>query len=131
VSPRTPASPGTPAPSGGTTATGPDVVVSEFELGRKGWVRATLSSFKGRRYVSIRLWVARRDDPLADELVPTAKGLTVSADYADELLEAVQALRDAADGSRGRGSLDATRPRHPLGTLKGQACPCSATIRRL
>jgi Transcriptional Coactivator p15 (PC4) len=72
-----------------------DVVVSEFELGRKGWVRATLNEFRGKRYASVRLYVEPRDQPGA-ELIPTKAGLTVEVSYLDELLEAVQALQEAA-----------------------------------
>jgi hypothetical protein len=66
-------------------------VLHEFELGHRGTVRATLETFKGKRYASVRLWVEPRDTPGAD-LIPTSKGLTVPLEYVPELLEAAQAL---------------------------------------
>jgi hypothetical protein len=72
-------------------------VLHEFELGRRGTVRTTLESFKGKRYASVRLWVEPREQPGAN-LIPTSNGLTVPLEYVPELLEATQALAAAVKG---------------------------------
>lgn len=72
-------------------------VLHEFELGHRGTVRATVETFRGKRYGSVRLWVEPREQPGAD-LIPTSKGLSVPIEYVPELLEAVQALATAVKG---------------------------------
>lgn len=74
---------------------GPDQVLHEFELGRRGTVRTTLETFKGKRYASVRLWVEPREMHGAD-LIPTSKGITVPIEYIGELVEAVASLKGAA-----------------------------------
>jgi hypothetical protein len=69
-------------------------VVAEFEVPR-GFIRATVDEFRGKRYASIRLWVEPRDLAGAD-LIPTSKGLSVPIEYTPDLLEACQALAAAA-----------------------------------
>lgn len=73
-------------------------VLHEFELGHRGTVRATLETFKGRRFASVRLWVEAREAPPGADLIPTAKGLTVPIEYVGELVEAAQALGEAVKG---------------------------------
>jgi hypothetical protein len=75
---------------------GPDHVLYEFELGRRGTVRTTLETFKGKKYASVRLWVEPREGPPGSDLIPTSKGLTVPIEYIAELVEAVVALKGAA-----------------------------------
>jgi hypothetical protein len=75
-----------------------DQVLHEFELGRRGTVRTTLETFKGKKYASVRLWVEPREQPGAD-LIPTSKGLTVPLEFVPELQEAIAALA-AAVGRR-------------------------------
>jgi hypothetical protein len=70
-------------------------ILLEFELANRGTVRATIETFKGKRYASIRLWVEPRETPGAD-LIPTSKGISVPVEYIPELLEAAQALASAA-----------------------------------
>jgi hypothetical protein len=81
------------------------VIAHEFELGHRGFVRATLDTFKGRQFASLRLWVEPRDQPGAP-LIPTAKGLTVPVEYIAELVQAAQALaeRKVADGQTRRAA---------------------------
>jgi hypothetical protein len=76
---------------------GSDQVAHEFELGKRGWVRATIDTFKQKRYASVRLWVEPRETPGA-ELIPTSKGLTVPIEFVPELVEAVLALGEAVKG---------------------------------
>ncbi len=74
-------------------------VVHEFEI-RTGAVRASVGDFRGRRRLDVRVWVERRDSPGA-ELIPTPRGLSLPIEYADDLLEAAQAIV-AAVASSGR-----------------------------
>jgi Transcriptional Coactivator p15 (PC4) len=83
-----------------------DNVVHEFELERAGTVRASLSEFRGRERIDLRLWVEPRDQP-GGELIPTAKGVNVPVEFLDDLEEAVAALRRAV----GRSGPVRRRPR--------------------
>ena len=89
-------------------------VVGEFET-KAGAVRATLSDWRGRLRADIRLWVEPRESP-GSELVPTAKGLSVPIEYADDLLELVLALSAAAQNElrdrQGRRSSTTTTSTH-------------------
>jgi Transcriptional Coactivator p15 (PC4) len=78
-------------------------VLAEFEWEHRGFVRATVDSFKGRDYASIRLWVEPSGQTGAD-LIPTGKGLSVPIEYASDLLECVQALAAAAPKRTARRS---------------------------
>ncbi len=68
-------------------------VVYEFEYPGRGTVRASVSEFRRKTYLDLRLWVENE----AGELVPTRKGVSVHQDYLPELREAVQALADAIE----------------------------------
>ena len=57
-------------------------------------VYASLSTFRGRRYLDLRVY--RLNDE--GHLVPTRKGLTLAVDLLSELEAAVAALKQAADG---------------------------------
>lgn len=56
-------------------------------------IRATISTFKGARYVSLRIFWR----PEGADFVPTKRGITISVEDLPELEAAVQALRDAVD----------------------------------
>ncbi len=73
-----------------------DEVLYEFEKPR-ATVRATLSTFRGKRYASIREYVEPRDQPGA-ALIPTKAGITVEVDDLAELRACVEALETAARG---------------------------------
>ncbi|MCA1647727.1 MAG: transcriptional coactivator p15/PC4 family protein [Chloroflexi bacterium] len=68
-------------------------VVHEFELGKRGTVRASVGQFRGHRFADLRLWV--EIEP-GDDLVPTKKGLSVPLEFLDELEAAIAALKGAA-----------------------------------
>lgn len=55
-------------------------------------VRATLQEYKGRHYVSLRIYV---ENDLG-EWVPTKKGLTLTVDLLPELVQAVRLLEAEA-----------------------------------
>jgi len=76
----------------------PSNVVFEFEAGRRGTVRASVSHYKGKVYADLRLWVEPRESPGA-ELIPTSKGLSLPIEFADEMREAADALANAAKAS--------------------------------
>jgi hypothetical protein len=69
-----------------------EIVVAEFPKNRDQSIKARLYTFGGRRYGDVRIFAANADD--AD--YPTRKGLSVAVDRLPELLEAVQALVEAA-----------------------------------
>lgn len=79
-----------------------DQSVYEFEKSR-ATVRATVSTFRGKRYVSIREFVEPRDQP-GSALIPTKAGVTVEVDDLPELRACVDALEAAVttDAKSGR-----------------------------
>jgi hypothetical protein len=66
-------------------------VIHEFEAGR-GTIRTTISEFRDKRYIDVRLWVEPRDQPGA-ALIPTKRGVSVPIEYLDDLAEAVALVR--------------------------------------
>lgn len=64
-------------------------IVQEFELGRRGTVRASLSRLSGKLYADLRLWV--EPSPGAP-LVPTKAGLTLAPDWLPVVRECLDAL---------------------------------------
>jgi hypothetical protein len=62
-------------------------VLHEFKRNAEETLRVSLSTFKGRTYVDIRLFYT--DDK--DELAPTKKGITVTPELWDEFRVAVAA----------------------------------------
>lgn len=68
-------------------------IVHEFDLGRRGVVRSSITEFRGRRFADLRLWVEPRDQPRA-ALIPTRKGISIPVEHMDELLESLQAIAD-------------------------------------
>ncbi len=69
-----------------------DLVVFEFERRLGTVVRAAVSRFKGRDYLSIREWTE-----IQGELCPTRRGITLSVEFLPEIRQAVQALADAIE----------------------------------
>jgi hypothetical protein len=68
-------------------------LVFTFPKNQREEVRATLSTFHGRRIADIRVYRANEDD----EDLPTRKGIALDVRSLPRLLEAVQALVDAAN----------------------------------
>jgi hypothetical protein len=68
-------------------------VVYSFPKNSREEVRATLTTFKGRRLADIRVWAA---DDEGDGDHPTRKGISVRVEDLGKLLEAVRALREAS-----------------------------------
>jgi hypothetical protein len=66
-------------------------VIHEFEAGR-GAIRTSVSQFRGKTFVDVRLWVEPRDQSGAD-LIPTKRGLSVDAAYLDDLEEEIALAR--------------------------------------
>ena len=56
-------------------------------------VRASVSTFQGRRYVDLRVYFTGADS----EAHPTRKGIAVAVEQLSELAEAVRRLRAAVD----------------------------------
>jgi len=75
-----------------------DQVLHEFEAGRHTY-RASLSQFRGETYLDLREWY--EPEP-GQPLKPTRKGISVRAEYLEELQEAVAALAAAVKGNSGR-----------------------------
>jgi hypothetical protein len=71
----------------GQSETSENVVVFEFERGYDSVIRASVSTYRGKEYLDLRLWVT-----IDGELRPTKKGLSVHRDYLTELREAVERL---------------------------------------
>jgi hypothetical protein len=73
------------------------VIAHEFEAGNR-WIRATINLFRGRVYLDLRQWY--EPEPGA-ELRPSPKGISVPADYLDELEATVAAFKKTlASGGR-------------------------------
>lgn len=88
-------------------------VVHEFEI-KRGTIRASVSHFRGAAVADVRLWI--EPSPGAP-LIPTKKGLSLPAEYVDDLQEAVAALAKATHGSpRARARSDPLSTAHPLST---------------
>jgi hypothetical protein len=65
-------------------------VVHEFELGSRGrTIRSSLTQFRGKTLVDVRLWV---EPSPGEPLIPTRKGISVPLEYLPELREALHAL---------------------------------------
>ena len=73
-------------------------IVHEVEVAKRGFLRSTIADFRGRKRIDVRMWVEPRDSPGAD-LIPTPKGINLPAEYAQELVEAAQALLAAVKGT--------------------------------
>ena len=67
-------------------------IVYSFPKGKTSEIRASFSTFRGEERADLRLWVLADNDVL----VPTKSGISVPVEDLGLLLEAVQALREAA-----------------------------------
>ena len=68
-----------------------DVLVHSFPKNPLEEVRSSLTVFKGKQYVDLRVYYKGEDG----EFRPSKKGLTISLDLFPELEEAVSKLREA------------------------------------
>ncbi len=68
-------------------------VIGVIHKGPKQEIRISLSTFRGRTFGDLRLFVLNQQG----QLVATRKGITVGVEQLDELEEAVGRLRDASD----------------------------------
>jgi hypothetical protein len=66
-------------------------VLHEFKRNQEETLRVSLSTFKGRTYIDIRLFY---EDPNG-ELAPTKKGVTVTPELWDEFRNGVAAAEEA------------------------------------
>lgn len=69
------------------------VLVHSFPKNPLEEVRASLTVFKGKRYVDLRIYYKGDDE----EYRPSKKGLTVALELFPELEEAVRRLKDAIE----------------------------------
>jgi hypothetical protein len=74
----------------GQATTEDNTIVYEFERGYDSVIRASVSAYRGKEYLDLRLWVT-----IDGELKPTRKGISVHRDYLAELREAVERLEAA------------------------------------
>src|SRR4051812_29627558 len=79
------------------TAT-PDRIVHTIDKRDGEEIRATLSTFKGALYFSLRVYFRSEDG----EWHPTKKGITLAAERLEELEAAVAALRTNVDAEPAR-----------------------------
>lgn len=61
-------------------------------------LRISVSEYKGREYIDIRVWYTDRDG----ELKPTAKGVSLRPDAIQDVLRALQAAYQATEGTDAR-----------------------------
>jgi hypothetical protein len=73
-----------------------DVVVAKLRINAALEVRVQAQPYNGKCYVHIREYALTR----SDEFVPTPKGVSVPASQVDDVLEAIQELRDAGSLER-------------------------------
>ncbi|MBW1974446.1 MAG: transcriptional coactivator p15/PC4 family protein [Deltaproteobacteria bacterium] len=73
-------------------ATEPKVVYS-FQKNALEEVRASVTTFKGKNYLDIRVYYKADDG----EFKPSRKGITLATSLIDDLEEAVKKLREALD----------------------------------
>jgi hypothetical protein len=66
-------------------------VLHEFKRNQEETLRVSLSTFKGRTYIDIRMFY---EDPNG-ELAPTKKGVTITPELWDEFRNAVAAAEEA------------------------------------
>jgi hypothetical protein len=64
-----------------------NTIVYEFERGYDSVIRASVSTYRGKEYLDLRLWVT-----IDGEFKPTKKGISVHRDYLPQLREAVERL---------------------------------------
>lgn len=76
--------------SGPNSSSQQEQIVFEFPKNEQEVIRAVLSTYKGKRYCSLRLYF--RGD---NGWLPTKRGLTLSADHIPDLMRAVGELQKA------------------------------------
>jgi len=72
------------------------VIVYEFEKSRAETIRASLKTYKGKRYVDLRTFYWAEPASGEEALAPTKKGVTIALEHLPELRKAVEALCDEA-----------------------------------
>ena len=70
-----------------------DQIIHEFEKNSTESIRFTLSEFKGRELVNIRVYYTDDDG----ELKPTKKGISFSTELFDEFIEGIEKLKSELD----------------------------------
>jgi hypothetical protein len=70
-----------------------DQIIHEFEKNSTESIRFTVSEFKGRELVNIRVYYTDDDG----ELKPTKKGISFSTELFDEFLEGIEKLKSELD----------------------------------
>lgn len=68
-----------------------DEVIGEFEVERRGFIRGSLSYYKGDLGMDLRLWVEPKSNP-GGELIATPAGFRIPPEYVDDLVEVAHAL---------------------------------------
>lgn len=66
-----------------------DKIVHEFEKNSTESIRFSLSEFKGRELVNIRVYYTDEDG----ELKPTKKGISISTEIFEDFLEGIEKLK--------------------------------------
>ncbi len=68
-----------------------DKVIYSFEKNSLEEVRFSLNSFKGKRYLDIRIYYKSLED---GTLKPSKKGITLAPSFIDELEEGIKRLKN-------------------------------------
>ena len=78
------------------SAVAADRVVFEFEKSRAETIRASLKTYKGKRYADLRTFYWAEPASGEEALAPTKKGVTIALEHLPELRKAIDALCTAA-----------------------------------
>ncbi len=65
-------------------------IIAEFEKNRTEKIKVSLSEFKGKKLVDIRIWYLNDDN----EYAPSKKGVAISLELLPQLIEALQQTAD-------------------------------------
>lgn len=104
--------------------TAPDNVICEIEKNVRENIRSTLTVFKGRELLDVRVYVKNKDG----ELVPTKKGITLRLDTWREILPVLQnavKTKSSTDGNKQRDTF------YSVVDLAGRGLKCSEIAKRL
>lgn len=66
-------------------------VITTIDKSDRDDIRVSLSDFKGKKYIDIRLFVETEEDK---DRIPTKKGITFSIDLYPEFKRAIKTLED-------------------------------------
>ena len=66
----------------------------EFYKNSHELVRAGISTYNGRKYVFLRIFYNASADPENPEWHPSKKGVTIGIHYVDELVKAVNSIKE-------------------------------------